>query len=144
MADSWGSMWPSVLIGVMPFALWFGLLLWLWSGLACPECGTRSPLLVSPFAKTKRQWAEGGWTCAACGTDVDVRGRKVAPGVGPRPGWLVRSALLVVPPAAVAAVLLYVGVALIRQEPEPPLAPEPPRDGPAAAAPVPPAGRDLQ
>ena len=143
MADFSGSLWLSVLIGVMPFALGFGLLLWLWSRLACPGCGTRAPLLISPFAKTRRQWVEGGWTCAACGTDADVRGRKVAPGVGPRPGWLVRSALLLVPPAAVAAVLLYVGAALIRQEPEPPLVAEPQRDVPAAA-PVPPAGQDLQ
>src|SRR5262245_20917496 len=84
MADLSVSIW-------MPFVmapLWFGILLLHWSRLACPECGTGAPLLISPFAKTRRQWAEGGWTCATCGTDVDVRGWKVAPGTGPRPGWL--------------------------------------------------------
>ena len=144
MADFWGSEWPSVLIGVLPFAVMFLLLTILWRGLSCPECGTRAPWFVSPLTKTKRQWAEGGWRCATCGTDVDVRGRKVAPGTGPRPGWLVRSALLVVPPAVVGAVLLYVAVALIRQEPEPPLPPRLPRDAPAAAAPEQAPGQGLQ
>ena len=147
MTDFWGSIWPGVLIGVMPFAvsfLWFALLLWSWSRLACPECGTRAPLLVSPFTKTKRQWVEGGWTCQTCGTDVDAHGRRVAPGTGPQPGWMIRSALLAVPPAAVAVVLFCFAIELIRQQPEPPIAPELPRAAPAADAPAPAAGQDLQ
>ena len=60
MNGFWTSIWPSVLVGVMPFAVFFLWLFLLWGRLAYPECGTRAPFLVSPFTKTKRQWVEGG------------------------------------------------------------------------------------
>ena len=45
----------------------------------CPECGERLPAFQSPFTKTERQWAFGGWVCRACGCEVDVQGRPVDP-----------------------------------------------------------------
>jgi hypothetical protein len=107
----------------------------------CPDCGRPLPRIQSPFTKTRRQWAEGGYLCRSCGCETDLAGKKVTPGTGPRPGWLVRSVLLVMPPAVAGVVLVFVGINLSREKAEPPLgpapavAPEPPRAAPAVAEP---------
>lgn len=43
----------------------------------CPECGEPLPLLLSPFQKTRRQWIEGGYVCAKCGSELDTAGNTV-------------------------------------------------------------------
>jgi hypothetical protein len=101
----------------------------------CPDCGRPLPLIQSPFTKTRRQWAEGGYLCQNCGCETDLAGEKVAPRTGPRPGWIVRSVLLVIPAAVAGVVLLIFGIIVSRQEPAPPLAPDPPLTAPAAAEP---------
>ncbi len=50
----------------------------------CPDCGRPLPLLQSPFTKTRRQWAEGGYLCSNCGCETDRAGQKVPPGSGGR------------------------------------------------------------
>jgi hypothetical protein len=100
----------------------------------CPDCGRPLPLIQSPFTKTRLQWLEGGYLCRNCRCETDLTGQKVAPGTSPRPGWLVPWVLLV-PPAIVGVVLLFFGIRVSRQEPAPPLAPEPPLAVHAAAEP---------
>jgi hypothetical protein len=46
----------------------------------CPDCQTLLPRFRSPGGSRQALW--GGWTCPACGCEVDRRGRKVEP----RPG----------------------------------------------------------
>jgi hypothetical protein len=91
----------------------------------CPDCGEPLPRIQSPFTKTRRQWVEGGYLCGSCGCETDLAGQKVAPGTGPRPGWMVRSVLLVMPPAIAAVILLLVAISLSKQEAGPPVAPDP-------------------
>lgn len=41
----------------------------------CPSCGTLQPAIRKPTSL--RQWVWGGWTCAACGTEIDRHGRAI-------------------------------------------------------------------
>jgi DNA-directed RNA polymerase subunit RPC12/RpoP len=43
----------------------------------CPDCGATMPFFSSPFQKTRRMWAEGGYRCQECGCETDTNGRKV-------------------------------------------------------------------
>ena len=97
----------------------------------CPDCGQPLPRIQSPFTKTRRQWVEGGYLCGNCGYETDLAGQKVVTGTGPRPGWRVRSVLLIMPPAIAGVVLLLVAIGLSKQEAEPPVASDPPLAAPA-------------
>lgn len=46
-------------------------------GATCPDCRAWISGIVSPFAKTKRQWLEGGYVCPNCGCEVNMAGGKV-------------------------------------------------------------------
>lgn len=41
----------------------------------CPHCGTPTPRFCKPTSF--RQAMLGGWTCQACGTDMDRQGRRL-------------------------------------------------------------------
>jgi hypothetical protein len=43
----------------------------------CPRCETRTPVLRAPTST--RQALLGGWTCEACGCEMDRTGREIAP-----------------------------------------------------------------
>ncbi len=54
----------------------------------CPDCKAVLGPFQSPFTRTGRQWAEGGYVCRACGCETDLAGAKVPPGKAPSWGWL--------------------------------------------------------
>lgn len=65
------------LTALAPFIVFFVIFFLFAPERQCPTCGSALPRLVSPLAKTRRQWLEGGWICPSCGTDVDWKGRRV-------------------------------------------------------------------
>jgi len=44
-------------------------------GRKCPACGQPLPRYRKPASRRQALW--GGWTCPACGCEVDRNGRKV-------------------------------------------------------------------
>lgn len=42
----------------------------------CPRCGARQPRLRLPRTERQRLW--GGWTCKACGCEMDKWGRDLS------------------------------------------------------------------
>ena len=48
--------------------------------LACPRCGAKVPAIRKPTSLRQLLW--GGWTCSACGFEIDRKGR---PNLSPRP-----------------------------------------------------------
>jgi hypothetical protein len=118
-------------IALFPFVLFFAWLYFFGMGhrKPCPDCNKPLPLIQSPFTKSKRQWFEGGYICRNCGCETSLAGDKVVSGLGARPGFAVRSVLLVTPSAvAGAAMLFYI---LDTQEAPPPIAVAPPFAVPA-------------
>jgi hypothetical protein len=96
----------SLLIVFLPFLTFFFFFFILaFNPVKCPGCGTRLSPFVSPGAKTKRQWLEGGWTCPNCGIDVDWRGQKVE--MPHKVGWATIAIWSMIP------VLLAVGIGLL-------------------------------
>lgn len=55
------------------------------SSVSCPRCGTPLPLPKFREPLSFRQFWYGGWTCPACGTEVDKEGRELRAGSGPPP-----------------------------------------------------------
>jgi hypothetical protein len=47
------------------------------SAVSCPRCKTPLPTVRKPMSRGQRLW--GGWTCPACGAEVDKWGREVTP-----------------------------------------------------------------
>jgi hypothetical protein len=93
---------------VLPFAVFFA---WLFRfgmrrGKRCPDCGDRLPIIQAPFKKTKRQWIEGGYLCPSCSCEVDIAGRKVPAGTGPRAKLLMIGIALLVLAVIPSAILL--------------------------------------
>lgn len=41
----------------------------------CPKCGTEAPMTRKPKSTREALW--GGWTCSACGTEIDKWGREI-------------------------------------------------------------------
>lgn len=39
----------------------------------CPNCGREQPKMRSPTSLNQAMW--GGYTCQACGTEMDARGK---------------------------------------------------------------------
>lgn len=73
---------------------------------SCPVCEKPLPRLQSPFAKTKRQWLEGGYRCQQCGCETDLAGMKAVAGSAPSlRSYIVGAGLLAVT-ATPAVVLL--------------------------------------
>jgi len=95
-----GDLWP--LLAFLPF---FAYVLFhaTWT-IACPDCGARLPIVVSPLRKTRRMWRAGGYLCSRCGCETDTAGRKVTAGTAPPPFPARQWALVVV--------LLLVGLGL--------------------------------
>jgi hypothetical protein len=42
---------------------------------ACPKCGAKLPAIRKPTSLRQMLW--GGWTCPACGCEVDRKGRPI-------------------------------------------------------------------
>jgi predicted amidophosphoribosyltransferase len=47
--------------------------------LVCPKCDQRVPYLRAPNSTRQALW--GGWTCSACGTEMDRHGHDVSSSV---------------------------------------------------------------
>jgi hypothetical protein len=47
--------------------------------LSCPHCKTRPPLVRVPSYFGKFVWRGNGWTCQACGAEVDNWGHLLSP-----------------------------------------------------------------
>ncbi|MEZ5426312.1 MAG: hypothetical protein R2747_08615 [Pyrinomonadaceae bacterium] len=67
----------SILVLVLLIFLWprkgkMGINL---SKVVCPDCGKSLPTIRKP--KNARQMMWGGWTCDACGCEVDKYGKRV-------------------------------------------------------------------
>lgn len=75
-------------IAPLPFLTFFVWLLFAERGKTCPDCRRPLPRFQSPFTKTRRQWAEGGFVCPDCGCETDLAGNKVAAGMAPQPRWI--------------------------------------------------------
>jgi hypothetical protein len=43
---------------------------------ACPQCGAKLPAIRRPTSLKQMLW--GGWTCAACGCEIDRKGRPIS------------------------------------------------------------------
>lgn len=48
------------------------------SAVSCPRCHSPLPKQRQPTSRRQRLW--GGWTCPACGVEVDKWGREILPG----------------------------------------------------------------
>ena len=48
------------------------------SAVSCPRCHSPLPKQRQPMSRRQRWW--GGWTCSACGVEVDKWGREIPPG----------------------------------------------------------------
>lgn len=46
-----------------------------WALITCPRCGARVPM--AQWARSINQVLRGGWTCPACGFQVDRWGRPI-------------------------------------------------------------------
>lgn len=41
----------------------------------CPTCDATLPFIRKPTSRRQKLW--GGWTCEACGTEIDKWGRRI-------------------------------------------------------------------
>ena len=103
------SLTASVLIGIGVFIPLFVVLSFLiMRRKACPDCGEPLSPFLSPLKKTWRHWVEGGYICVKCDCDVDMAGKKVPAGTGPRLRSIVTSIVLLLMLGACTGFLLLV------------------------------------
>jgi hypothetical protein len=98
---------------LVPFAAFFVWLLFfgMQPTKVCPDCNKPLAAIQSPFTKTKRQWAEGGFLCGNCGCETDLNGKKIDAGTPPtRQSIVVMIGVLtlaMVPAIGLLAILLH-------------------------------------
>lgn len=107
------------LIGLLAsVSFWF---LWRGAPRTCPTCNNALPLFYAPWRKSRRQWVNGGYSCAQCQIEVDLQGNVIAsdaPAISNRAFFTALTSVLLVPILAVAAAgfVFFRGKELIEQQ----------------------------